>query len=81
MREISRRTMLSGAAAATLLPRAARAQGDYPNRPVRFIVPLAAGGGLDFIARLVVRLNVDYLMDLIPVAMLGRHPQVFGVHP
>src|SRR5260370_9406812 len=23
----------------------------WPNRPVRFIVPLAAGGGLDFVAR------------------------------
>ena len=25
----------------------------WPNRPVRFIVPLAAGGGLDFVARVV----------------------------
>ena len=23
----------------------------WPNRPVRFIVPLAPGGGLDFVAR------------------------------
>src|SRR4029079_13408791 len=27
--------------------------GAWPNRPVRFIVPLAAGGGLDFVARAV----------------------------
>src|SRR5687767_14071306 len=34
---------------------AALAQGaeNWPNRPIRFIVHLAAGGGLDFIARLV----------------------------
>src|SRR5947199_10595489 len=25
----------------------------WPSRPVRFIVPLAAGGGLDFVARIV----------------------------
>ncbi len=33
---------------------AARAQGGgeaWPNRPVRFIVPLAPGGGIDFVAR------------------------------
>ncbi len=37
---------------------AARAQerpgeGAWPNRPVRFIVPLAPGGGLDFVARVI----------------------------
>jgi tripartite-type tricarboxylate transporter receptor subunit TctC len=26
---------------------------DWPNRPIRFIVPLAPGGGLDFVARVV----------------------------
>jgi tripartite-type tricarboxylate transporter receptor subunit TctC len=37
-----------------LLPGAtAHAQTDWPNRPVRFIVPLAAGGAIDFIARAV----------------------------
>ena len=100
---------------------------------MRFIVPLAAGGGLDFIARLVgeyvsrglgqqvfienrtgaggtigidaaiksppdgysflltndnvasaphvLKLNVDFLKDLMPVSLLGRQPQVFAVHP
>ena len=43
---IGRRGFLSAAVAFGAAPfvlRRARAQGDYPNRPVRFIVPLAAG--------------------------------------
>jgi tripartite-type tricarboxylate transporter receptor subunit TctC len=105
----------------------------WPNRPVRFIVPLAAGGGLDFVARVVgehvtreigqqvvienrtgaggtigidtaiksppdgysvlitndnvasaphvLGLNVDFLKELLPVAILGRQPQALAVHP
>ena len=52
---IVRRTFVKGALASTaalLAPHVSRAQ-DWPNRPIRFIVHLAAGGGLDFIARLV----------------------------
>ena len=122
--------VLSGAAA--VWPVVARAQ-DWPSRPIRFIVPLAAGGGLDFVARVVgehmsrelrqqvvienrtgaggtigidtaiksppdgysvlvtndnitsaphvMRLNVDFLKDLLPVCMLGRQPQGLAVHP
>jgi tripartite-type tricarboxylate transporter receptor subunit TctC len=35
-----------------LLPTAARAQGAFPDRPIRFIVPFAAGGNSDVTARL-----------------------------
>jgi tripartite-type tricarboxylate transporter receptor subunit TctC len=136
MAGIGRRAfVMSGLALASSfagLPRAATAQ-NYPTRPVRFIVPLAAGGGLDFVARIVgeyvsrtlgqqvyienktgaggtigidtaiksapdgysllltndnvasaphvMRLNVDFLKDLMPVSLLGRQPQVFAVHP
>jgi tripartite-type tricarboxylate transporter receptor subunit TctC len=133
----------AAAAPAVLRPLAASAQQTspaipppdrtWPNRPVRFIVPLAAGGGLDFVARVaadylsrtigqqvvienktgaggtigietaiksapdgysvlvtndnvaaaphVLRLNVDYLKDLVPVIQLARQPQALAVHP
>jgi tripartite-type tricarboxylate transporter receptor subunit TctC len=133
---IERRTLIKGAAASGAVlfaPHASRAQ-DWPNHTVRWIVHLAAGGGLDFIARLVgervsrqlsqsfvvenrtggaggtigidaaiksapdgynflvcndnvassphvLRLNVDFLKDLMPVSLLGRQPQVLAVHP
>jgi len=114
---------------------AAHAQADtgWPNRPVRFIVPLAPGGGLDFIARVVaepmsravgqqvvienrtgaggtigietamksppdgysvlvtndniaaaphvMRLDIDYAKNLVPVIQLGRQTLALAVHP
>ncbi|MEW6451080.1 MAG: tripartite tricarboxylate transporter substrate-binding protein [Pseudomonadota bacterium] len=61
MTTIQRRTFVKTAAAAGfaagsgLLARPALAQGagDFPNKPIKFIVPLAPGGAIDFIARAV----------------------------
>ena len=53
--KLPRRRFLHLAAVATALPavtRIAMAQ-VYPARPVRFVVNLAPGGGLDFMARLI----------------------------
>jgi tripartite-type tricarboxylate transporter receptor subunit TctC len=44
--------LAAGAAALPVVSRIAEAQG-YPTRPVRIIVPFAAGGGADFLARIV----------------------------
>jgi tripartite-type tricarboxylate transporter receptor subunit TctC len=35
-----------------LIANIAHAQSDYPNRPVRIVVPVAAGGGVDTLARI-----------------------------
>lgn len=48
---LDRRSLLVGAGASLAAPLPLRASGKWPDRPVRFIVPLAAGGAIDFGAR------------------------------
>ena len=51
---IHRRTLLSAAlcSVAGSAPMLARAQGNYPDRPLRFVVPYSAGGLPDTVARI-----------------------------
>jgi tripartite-type tricarboxylate transporter receptor subunit TctC len=49
---MQRRTLLQ-VAAALALPGLARAQAGWPNKPIRYVVPFAAGGTTDILARLV----------------------------
>jgi tripartite-type tricarboxylate transporter receptor subunit TctC len=52
MTGIRRRDFVAGTAATlAIIGSRARAQGGWPARPVHFIVPLAPGGAIDFIAR------------------------------
>ncbi len=53
-RQFIKNTAAAGLALGSSAPFAAFAQeAGWPNRPVKFIVPLAPGGGIDFIARTV----------------------------
>lgn len=55
MPRLTRRAALGGALA---LPLAARAQDAWPSRPVRWVIPFPAGGGVDVVSRLITaRLN------------------------
>ncbi len=64
---MKRRHLLQAASAALVLPGIARAQ-SYPVKPIRYIVPVAAGGGNDMIARVVTErwgrlLGQSFLVD------------------
>ncbi|WP_137125582.1 tripartite tricarboxylate transporter substrate binding protein [Roseomonas sp. HF4] len=68
---IRRRPLLAAAGAALALP--ARAQADWPNRPLRLIVPYGAGNVTDVVARLLAddlgtRLGQNVVVENLPGA-------------
>ncbi|MGQ3116753.1 MAG: Bug family tripartite tricarboxylate transporter substrate binding protein [Hydrogenophaga sp.] len=65
---MKRRHLLQAAGATLALPQLAMAQQAYPARSMRYIVPVAAGGGSDMIARVVTErwgklLNQNFVVD------------------
>lgn len=65
---MKRRHLLQAAGASLALPQLAMAQQAYPARAMRYIVPVAAGGGSDMIARVVTErwgklLNQNFVVD------------------
>jgi tripartite-type tricarboxylate transporter receptor subunit TctC len=50
---VKRRTLIQAAPALVFAPGLALSQGAYPAKPIRYIVPVAAGGGSDMVGRTV----------------------------
>lgn len=55
------RRLLTATLASALCAPAAFAQADYPSKPVRIVVPYAAGGGTDAVARVVAKAMTTHL--------------------
>ncbi len=63
----TRRSLLSTSLALGTVPAASQAQGAWPERPVRLIVPFAPGGGNDQIGRLLARYLTDRFRQSVTV--------------
>lgn len=69
------RSLLAMCAAATLFAAPAYAQ-SYPSKPVRMVVPYAAGGGTDTVARMIAQRLGDVLNQTI---VIDNRPAVDGI--
>lgn len=58
----------------------ALAQDKFPSRPIKFIVPLAAGGGIDFTARVTAQKLSDVIGQQVVVENLGGAGGSIGVN-
>ena len=66
--------------AVALAASAAAAQDGYPAKPIKLIVPLAAGGGIDFTARTAAQKLSDVLGQQVVVENLGGAGGTIGVN-
>jgi tripartite-type tricarboxylate transporter receptor subunit TctC len=75
-----RRTLQFGLAStlAALAPRAARAQGDWPSKSIRLVVPYAAGGSSDTLGRLIGRHLQDALKQTVVIENKGGAGGLIG---
>ena len=60
---------------------AAQAPGNYPNRPVRVIVPFAVGGPTVVNPSLYATVPYDPIKDFEPVTLAAVTPNLLSVHP
>lgn len=68
---LARRALLPLAAGLAAAPTALRAQGNYPDHPVRMVVPYTPGGGTDNLGRLVARALGDQLGQSVVIENRG----------
>lgn len=75
-----RRTLIVSLAlsAGLLLPGMALAQNDWPNKPIRIVVPYAAGGSSDTLGRLIARHLQDAFKQTVVVENKGGAGGVIG---
>jgi tripartite-type tricarboxylate transporter receptor subunit TctC len=71
MPALTRRQSLGASLAALTLPHIARAQGNFPDRPIRVVVPFPAGGTTDMLARLFAQRMTEGLGQAVVVENRG----------
>ena len=71
---------LACVALAVSLPSRAPAQDAYPSKPIKLIVPLAAGGGIDFTARITAQKLSEVLGQQVVVENQGGAGGTLGVN-
>jgi tripartite-type tricarboxylate transporter receptor subunit TctC len=79
-RSVSSLSFVLACVAVALLPRGAVAQDGYPARPIKLIVPLAAGGGIDFTARTAAQKLSEVVGQQVVVENQGGAGGMLGVN-